>query len=255
MKVKNEHSDMLSAHQSDVESKVKSLHENHNDFQDNYKETIQNLIQDTEKNLEETKSAFKHHAENSTANEAVKNQIKTLEKWVRKQLSDQGDATIMVSDEIKKLAQGVVLENKEGLESLGSKIDINIENHEKETKLLLEKVEAIPASLQSQYMDAVVDMKDDIEKKFARLQNDVSSMQQSVTTTDSNDVQALIRRLEAIESALTSYDKHLSTFRSGLTDEIGAEVARQNIVIDTQKGLIEKIEGKGDIFELAHGNC
>ena len=49
VKVKNEHSDMLSAHQSDVESKVKSLHENHNDFQDNYKETIQNLIQDTEK--------------------------------------------------------------------------------------------------------------------------------------------------------------------------------------------------------------
>ena len=112
----------------------------------------------------------------------------------------------------------------------------------KNETVLLEKVQAIPASLQSQYMDAVVDMKDDIEKKFARLRNDVSSMQQSVTTTDSNDVQALMRRLEAIESALTSYDKHLSTFRSGLTDEIGAEVARQNIVIDTQKGLIEKIE-------------
>ena len=98
--------------------------------------------------------------------------------------------------------------------------------------------------MKKQYTIPIFDLKKDIDAKIMQLKNDVDSVQQNSSTIEKSDSGVTIRRLEAIETALTGYDKHLSTFRSGLTDEIGAEVARQNIVIDSQKNLIAKIEDR-----------
>ena len=82
---------------------------------------------------------------------------------VRKQLSIWQTPMIMVSTKLRS-PYGARKQRGAGIKPVQELTKDR--NHEKETKLLLEKVEAILASLQSQYMDAVVDMKDDIEKKF-----------------------------------------------------------------------------------------
>ena len=102
-----------------------------------------------------------------------KDALKTLEKWVRKQFADHGDAFGLIQSEIEKFSKG-----KESTKSSGE------------------------------------------------------------------DVENMSRRIDSIESAMSGYDKYLSKFRGGLTDEIGAEVARQNIVIETQKSLVGKIEAR-----------
>ena len=120
--VRNDHAEKVSTHQTAMENKVNSLHENHNSMKENYEKKLLSFIESTEKNLDETKLAIKEHTENANANEAVMDKIKTLETWVRKQFSDQGDATIMVSDEVKKLSEGTVAQNMESLLSLKSMV-------------------------------------------------------------------------------------------------------------------------------------
>ncbi len=242
--VRNDHAEKVSTHQSAMESKVNSLHENHNSMKENYEKKLLSFIESTEKNLDETKLAIKEHTENANANEAVMDKIKTLETWVRKQFSDQGDATIMVSDEVKKLSEGTVAQNMESLLSLKSMVKEQANAHETHIIEVKKRIESIPNEMKKQYTIPIFDLKKDIDAKIMQLKNDVDSVQQNSSTIEKSDSGVTIRRLEAIETALTGYDKHLSTFRSGLTDEIGAEVARQNIVIDSQKNLIAKIEDR-----------
>merc|ERR1711871_702838 len=81
---------------------------------------------------------------------------------------------------------------------------------------------------------------------FGMIQTEIEKLSKG---TDSNslgseDFENLSRRIDSIDSAMSGYDKYLSQFRGGLTDEIGAEVARQNIIIESQKSLVNKIEAR-----------
>ena len=173
--------------------------------------------------------------------------VSTLEKWIRKQLADNGEATVMIKNEVDALKAGVVQANTDSIVQLRQEFQDAVVQQ----MTAMEDKHATLSRKHEQHAEESLLR----EQENARWKEKMLALEQDLKVREDERARALTddvpsaegleqsnRRIDALEMALEGFDKHLAQFRSGLTDEVGSEVAQVTISVEQQKNFLMKME-------------
>jgi hypothetical protein len=218
-----------------LEEKMNDVSSSLSTSESSLKESLKGMKTDFEAKVESMGSALSKVNDSSMSNE----DISRLEQQLLSEVMTKTTESI----------NGVQANQTSALGALEQKFSAALENQTAEVRELT----ASSAGGAAEFKDALKTLEKWVRKQFADhgdafglIQSEIEKVSNGNESTKSSgeDVENISRRIDSIESAMSGYDKYLSQFRGGLTDEIGAEVARQNIVIETQKSLVGKIEAR-----------